>query len=124
MNDSENMYDPEVGARDRDVEKRKNKLSVGFVVFLIATIILVTLSSLASFSLAFVQSGNIATAIGSVIGHSHFFPLVTIAIASFWQSMRNMRSRTKIYFFWSILTLLAALSQWAKYLTSGLSALG
>lgn len=120
MNDSEKMYDLEVGARDPDVKKGSNNLSIGFVVFLIVTIILVALSSLASFSLALVSSGDMATAIGSVIGHSHLFPLINIAIASFWKSMRNMRSRTKIYFFWSILTLLAALSQWAKYLTSGL----
>ncbi|EPC04000.1 hypothetical protein L861_01470 [Litchfieldella anticariensis FP35 = DSM 16096] len=118
MNDSENMYDLEADARDQDVGK--NKFSIGFVVFLLITIILATLSSLASFSLALVRSGDMATAIGSVIGHSHLFPLMNIAIASFWKSMRNMRSRTKIYFCWSILTLLAALSQWAKYLTSGL----
>lgn len=95
-------------------EKTESEISIGLIILTAITVLLSLLNSLLLFTLDLNRTGSVDNAIGATIGGAHFFPLLTVAIASIWKSNRNIRSVTKIYFFWSLFILLYALSQWSK----------
>lgn len=84
-------------------------------VFLAITVTLALLASALAFVANFIQEPSIGYALGGVIA-VHVFPWITIGIFSIWKSKRNSVTRTKIYFWWSLIFLLSILSTVARVL--------
>ncbi|MDG1708358.1 MAG: hypothetical protein P8H03_06330 [Emcibacteraceae bacterium] len=91
-------------------ENPKNK-SKGHSFAIVLTVCLVALS-IAFLKVNFQHYGGLIWSnrsgfnLAEAFGGSLLFPTIHVAIASFWKSKRNRKTRRKVFFNWSIVTII------------------
>ena len=100
-----NMKDEKKNTLESDSSKPPSKPPLFTKGRLYLVLFLILSNALLAFISQIIIGENIALSIGYGVGYSCLFPLVHVAIASFWESKRNRDVRLNIFFWWSLLTL-------------------
>ena len=102
-----------------NVEKRSTDQRKPGIILILFTVLLILLNALISFTIAADRAEGMAYIQGYLFSRVLLFPLLAVGLFQLGKRFRNARSRTKIFFWTSVVVLLSLLGNLASLSQQG-----